>query len=86
MIKEQSDSQRGNLLLPLDGLFFSISSSKGFQTGQHILEFLLPAMSTDRNEKELRDRSDDPLHHERTLDHFWLLSIHEGIDQIQSEM
>ena len=78
MVKDHSDSERGNLLLPLHGLFFFISSKGSFictipQTGEHIRWPLLhQSWSTGWNEKKLngstmRDRSNNPLHHKRTI-------------------
>ena len=69
--------ERGNPLLPL-GLHFLINSKGSFisiisQTGQYIPQLLLhQSWSTDCNEKWLnestiRDRFDNPSHHERTL-------------------
>ena len=80
MIKDQSDSVRGNLLPPLHELVFPISSMKYFiciipQTGEHIPHPLIIQMeSIGWNEKKLngstiRDRSDDSSHHEWSLYH-----------------
>ena len=77
MVKDHSDSERGNLLPP-HGLLFLISSKGSFictipQTGYHIPQPLLhQSRSTGWNEKQLnestmKDRSDDPLLHEQTL-------------------
>ena len=71
MVKDHSDSERGNPLPP-HGLLFPISSKSSFistmpQTGQPILWPLLHQLwSIGWNEKQL-NRSTDPLHHERTL-------------------
>ena len=57
MVKDYSDSERGNPLPPLHGLLFSISSKGSFictipQTGQHIPQPLLhQSWSTGWNEK-----------------------------------
>ena len=73
-----SDSERGNLLPP-HGLLFPISSKGSFictipQTGLHIPGPLLHQSWITRLEREIaqwvhpmKDRSDDPSHHERTL-------------------
>ena len=77
MVKDHSDRERGNLLPP-HRLLFSISSKGSFiciipQTGYHIPRPLLHQLwSTGWNEKYLngstmKDRSDGPSHHERTL-------------------
>ena len=77
MVKNHSDSRRGNSLPP-HGLLFPISSKCSFiciipRTGYHIPQPLLhQSWSTGWNEKQLngftmKDRSDDPSHHERTL-------------------
>ena len=77
MVKDHSDSERGNLLPP-HGLLFLISSKCSFiciitQTGLHIPQpVLYQTWSTGWNKKWLNgftmnDRSDDPSHHERTL-------------------
>ena len=77
MVKNHSDSERGNLLPP-HGLLFLISSKVFFictipQTGYHIPHPLLhQSWSTGWNEKQLngsttKDPSDDPLHHDWTL-------------------
>ena len=52
MIKDHSDSERGNLVPP-NGLLFPISSKGSFI-------FIIPTRNSS-------DRSDDPSHHERTL-------------------
>ena len=62
VVKNHSDSERGNLLPP-HGLLFPISRKGSFiytlpQTGQHIQRSLLLNGST------MKDRSDDPSHHE----------------------
>ena len=70
MIKDQSDSERGNPLPP-HGLLFLISSKGSFvciipQAGYHIPQPLLhQSWSTGWNEKQLngstmKDQSDDP--------------------------
>ena len=67
MVKDQSDSKRG-IPLPPDGLLFPIGSKSYFiwnipRTGYHIPQALLPHGTI------MRNRSDDPSHHERTLYH-----------------
>ena len=70
MVKDHSSSERGKPLPP-HGLLFPISSKGSFictipQTGYHIPRPVLhQSWSTGWN--EMKDRSDDPLHHERTL-------------------
>ena len=77
MVKDYSDNERGNPLPP-HGQLFPISSKSSFicsipQTGYHIPRPLLhQSWSTGWDEKYLngstmKDRSDDPSHHERTL-------------------
>ena len=75
MVKDHSDSERGNPLPP-PGLLVSINSKGSFictipQTGLHIPRPLLhQSWSTGWNEKwvhPMKDRSDDPSHRERTL-------------------
>ena len=77
VVKDHSDSERGNPLPP-HGLLFPLSSKCSFictipQTGQHIPRPLLhQSWNTGWNEKWLsgstmKDRSDDPSLHERTL-------------------
>ena len=65
MVKDYSDSKRGNPLLPLYGLLFSISSKVFFY-------MLHQLWSTGWNEKKLsgstmKDWSDNPSHHELHL-------------------
>ena len=78
MMKDHSDSERGNPLPPLHELIFLINSKWSFictipQTGYHIpRSLLIHLVSTGWNEKyfngsTMRDRSDDPSHHERML-------------------
>ena len=77
MVKDHSDSKRGNPMPP-DGLLFPISSKGSIiciipQTGWHIPRPLLhQSWSTGWNEKQLngstmKDQSDNPSHHEQTL-------------------
>ena len=77
MVKNHSDSKKGNPLPP-HRLLFPINSKGSFistipQTGLHIPRPLLhQSWSTGWNEKYLnvstmKDRSDDPSHHEQTL-------------------
>ena len=67
MVKDHSDSERGNLLLP-HGLLFPISSKSSFictipQTGQHIPQPLLhQSWNTGWNENQLNGQ-----HHEQML-------------------
>ena len=76
MVKDHSDSEKGN---PLHRLLFPINSKGSFictipQRGYHIPRPLLhQSWSTGWNDKiaqwvhPMKDRSDDPSHHERTL-------------------
>ena len=78
MVKDHSDSERGNPLPP-HRLLFQISSKGSFiciipQTGQYIPRpFVTPAVEhwVEREIAQwirpMKDRSDDPSHHERTL-------------------
>ena len=76
MVKDHSDSERENPLLPLHGLFFSISSKESFictitiDRIAHTTVFVTPVMEH-WLEREIaqRDRSDNPSHHERTIYH-----------------
>ena len=77
MVKENSDSERGNPLPP-HGLFFPINSKGSFictipDRIAHTTAFATPVVEH-WLERELaqwvhpmKDRSDDPSHHERTL-------------------
>ena len=72
MVKDHSDSERGNQLPHLQGLLFPISSKGSFicttqQTGKHI-PLLHQSWSTEWNEKygngsTMKDRSEDPSLH-----------------------
>ena len=76
MVKDHSDSERGNLLL-LHGLVFLISSKGSFiciiPQITHTTAFVTPVMEhwLEREIAQLvhpmKDRSDNPSHHERTL-------------------
>ena len=77
MVKDHSDSERGNLL-PLHGLLFPISSKGSFiciipDRMAHTTAFVTPVMEhwLEREMAQwvhpMKDRSDDPSHHERTL-------------------
>ena len=78
MVKDHSDSERGNPLPP-HGLLFSINSKGSFictiptDRIAHTTAFVTPVVEH-RLEREIaqwvhpmKDRSDDPSHHERTL-------------------
>ena len=77
MVKDHSDSEKGNPLLP-HRLLFPINSKGSFictipQTGEHIPWRVLPVVEH-WMEREIaqwvhpmKDRSDNPSHHERTL-------------------
>ena len=70
MVKDHSDSERGNPLPP-HGLLFPISSNGSFICTIP-RPLLYQSWSTGWNDKWLngstmKDRSDDPSHHERTL-------------------
>ena len=78
MVKDHSDSERGNLLPP-HGLLFSINSTLFFYMHHptdriaHTTAFVTPVVEH-WLEREIvqwvhpmKDRSDDPSHHERTL-------------------
>ena len=78
MLKDHSDSERGNLLLP-HGLLFPINSKGLFCMHHptdritHTTAFVTPVVDhwLEREIAQwihpLKDRSDDPSHHERTL-------------------
>ena len=78
MIKDHSDSEKVNPLPPHE-LLFAISNKGSFictipQTGQHIPQLLLTPVMEHWLEREtaqwvhpMKDRSDDPSHHKRTL-------------------
>ena len=74
MVKDHSDSDKGNPLLP-HGLLFPISSKGSFICTRiaHTMAFVTPVMDH-WLEREIapwvhpmKDQSDDPSHHERTL-------------------
>ena len=70
MVKDHSDSERGNPLPP-HGLLFPISSKGSFIV--HTTVFVTPVVEhwLEREIAQwvhpMKDRSDDPPHHERTL-------------------
>ena len=78
MVKDHSDSDRGNLLQP-HGLLFSINSKGSFictiptDRITHTTAFVTPVVEHWLERKKaqwvhsMKDRSDNPLHHERTL-------------------
>ena len=77
MVKDHSDSEKGNPLPP-HRLLIPISSEGSFictipQTGQHTTAFVTPVVEhwLEREialwDHAMKDRSDDPSHHERTL-------------------
>ena len=75
MVKDHSDSERGNHLSPLSGLFFPISSKGYFIcTIPQTLTLLHKSRWTGWNEKYLNgstisERFDEPSHHNRILYH-----------------
>ena len=78
MVKDHSDSERGNPLPP-HGLLFPISSKGSFYMHHptdritHTTAFVTPVVEhwlereIDQCVHPMKDRSDDPSHHERTL-------------------
>ena len=84
MVKDHSDSERGNLLLP-HGLLFPISSKGSFICIiTHTTALLHQSWSTGWNKKLLngstmKDRSDDPSHHE-LLPHSYMCTNTSTID------
>ena len=77
MVKDHSDSERGNPLLP-HGLLFPINSKGSFictipQTGLHIPWPLLHQSWQEREIAQwvhpMKDQSDEPSHHEQMLHH-----------------
>ena len=77
MVKDHSDSERGNLLPP-HGLLFPINSKGSFictipDRIAHTTDFVTLVLEhwLEREIAQwvhsMKDRSDDPLHHERTL-------------------
>ena len=77
MVKDHSDSEKGNPLQP-HRLLLSINSNGSFictipHTGYHIPVFVTPVMEhwLEREIAQwvhsMKDRSDDPSHHEQTL-------------------
>ena len=73
MVKDHSDSERGNLLPP-HGLLFPICQQGFFYVNHpsdgmaHITACVTPIVKQ-LNGFTMRDRSDDPSHHERMLYH-----------------
>ena len=87
MVKDHSDSERGNPLLP-HGLLFPISSKGSFiciilDRITHTTIFVKPVVEhwLEREIAEwvhpMKDRSDDPSHHERTLLPWSYISLHK---------
>ena len=77
MVKDHSDSERGNPLPP-HGLLFPINSKGSFMCTipdriAHTMAFVIPVVEhwLEREIAQLvhptKDRSDDPSHHKRTL-------------------
>ena len=80
MVKDHSDSERGNTLPPLLGIVYMHYPTDRIA---HTTAFVTPVGNTGWNEKYLnvstmKDRSDDPLHHERTLFPRSYISHHLG--------
>ena len=73
MVKDHSDRERGNPL-PSRGLLFLISQS--FSTGWNNKYFIV---------RTTRDRSDDLIHHERTLYHEIKTIIFKNTLNVQSQ-
>ena len=80
MVKDRTDSERRNSLLPLQGLLFQISSKGSFMYVHHPTDrithttaFVTPVLKhwpvreIAQWVHPMKDRSDDPSHHERTL-------------------
>ena len=66
MVKDHLDSGRGNPLLPLDGLLFYMHRPQ--DRIAHTKAIVATVMEI-TPWVHLKDRSDDPSHHERTLYH-----------------
>ena len=77
MVKDHSDSERGHLLPPVQELLFPNSSKGSFimhhptDRMTHTTTFVTLVVDTGWNENYLngstmKDRSDDPSHHEQT--------------------
>ena len=78
MVKDHSDSERGNPLLP-HGLLFSINSKASFYMHHptdriaHTMAFVTPVVEHWLEQEiaqwvhHMKDRSGDPSHHERML-------------------
>ena len=73
MVKDHSDSEKGNLLLP-HRLLFPINSKGSFictipDRIAHTSAFITPVVEREIAQwvHPMKDRSDDPSHHERTL-------------------
>ena len=89
MVKDHSDSERGNLLPPHE-LLFPISSKDSFICTSHRQDntaFVTPVVEhwLEREIAQwvhsIKDRSADPSHHERTLLPRSYLSLHESVEQ-----
>ena len=96
MVKYHTDSERGNLLPP-HGLLFSINSKGSFictipQTGLHTPQPFVTPVVEHWLEQEIaqwvypmKDRSDDPSHHEQTLLPRSYISLPNAFDCSSSE-
>ena len=78
MVKDHLDSESGNLLPSLPGLFFSIRNKDSFictilQTGSYTTAFVTPGVEQwlkwNNYGSTMRDRSNNPLHHDQMLYH-----------------
>ena len=96
MVKDHSDSERGNPL-PQHGLLFSIKSKGSFictipQTGKHIPRPLLPVVEHWLEQEiaqwvhSMKDQSDDPSHHEQTLLPQSYISLPKGMECVNSTL
>ena len=91
MVKDHSDSERGNPLLP-HRLLFPISRKNSFiciiPQIIHTTAFVTPVVEhwLEREIAQwvspMKDRSDDPLHHERTLLPWSYISLRSNINNI----
>ena len=86
MVKDHSDSERGNLLPP-HGLLFLINSKGSFictipDSIAHAMAFVTPVVEhwlereIAQSVHPMKDRSDNPLHHERTFLTWSYISLH----------
>ena len=70
MVKDHSDSEKGNLLLPQQGFFYMHHPTDRIT---HTTAFVTPVVEhwmereIAQSVHPMKDRSDDPSHHERTL-------------------